>query len=118
MSMNDPIIIYENGDFLFFDSVREAADYLEPIDVKNNEYTAYDVNGRLVDLKIVAESERGFLGISREAERVVFCLRPETDTTGLSKKIATYLRNVGIVDIGEDASLPDLVDKLRTFLQR
>jgi hypothetical protein len=41
-----PIVINEHGDVTLFATVRHAEQYLEPIDVKNNEYVGYDALGR------------------------------------------------------------------------
>jgi hypothetical protein len=48
--MKAPIIVVESGDILFFRSLSIAEHYLEPIDVRNNEYIAYDSVGRLLRL--------------------------------------------------------------------
>ena len=40
--MRPPIVIDEHGDISIFPSVEAAARYMEPIDVRNNEYVAYD----------------------------------------------------------------------------
>ncbi len=48
--MQTPIIVDQNGDVMFFGSVEEAEAYIEPIDVKNNEYVAFDSEGRLLRL--------------------------------------------------------------------
>jgi hypothetical protein len=50
--MKTPIIIYEHGDISFFESVQDVERYLEPIDVKNDEYIAYDSEGRLLQLSV------------------------------------------------------------------
>ncbi len=43
-----PIIVDNYGDVLVFKSVDDALVYLEPIDVLNNEYIAFDAEGRLL----------------------------------------------------------------------
>jgi hypothetical protein len=48
--MKPPIFVYEKGPLYIFKSVNDAESYLEPIDVKNNEYVAYDSEGRLLCL--------------------------------------------------------------------
>ena len=48
--MKPPIIIDEHGDVEVYNSVEEAAMNLEAIDVENNEYIAYDSEGRLLRL--------------------------------------------------------------------
>jgi hypothetical protein len=54
--MKAPIIVNEHGNVMFFESVEAAERYLEPIDVENDEYVAYDGEGRL--LRLVATSPR------------------------------------------------------------
>lgn len=51
-----PIIVDENGDVNIFESIEDAERYLEPTDVENNEYTAYDSQGRL--LRLIATHPR------------------------------------------------------------
>ena len=48
--MTPPIVIDEHGDVSFYASVEAAARALEPIDVKNNEYVAYDSQGYILQL--------------------------------------------------------------------
>jgi len=48
--MKPPIFVYENGDLTIFASVEDAETGLEPIDVENDIYTAYDSEGRLLQL--------------------------------------------------------------------
>lgn len=45
-----PIIVYEPGDPMIFESVTSAEWYLEPVDVKNDEYVSYNSEGRLLRL--------------------------------------------------------------------
>jgi len=45
--MRPPIVIDEHGDIDIFPSVEAAARYIEPIDVLNNEFVAYDSLGFL-----------------------------------------------------------------------
>mgnify|MGYP005758633445 CR=1 FL=1 len=48
--MRPPIVIDEHGDISFFPSVEAACRYIEPIDVRNNEYVAFDSAGYLLQL--------------------------------------------------------------------
>jgi hypothetical protein len=49
--METPIILTDaNKDLYCFKSVSECAKYVEPIDVRNGEYVAYDGNGYLLRL--------------------------------------------------------------------
>jgi len=47
--MKTPIITVENGDVCFFSNVEDAATYLEPIDIKNEEYEIYDSEAMLLN---------------------------------------------------------------------
>lgn len=49
--MKTPIIVYENGDLLIFESIKDAVVYLEPVDVENDEYTAFDSEGYNLKLR-------------------------------------------------------------------
>jgi hypothetical protein len=46
--MKPPIIADNRGDILVFDTPTQAASYMEPIDVRNNEYRVFDSEGRLI----------------------------------------------------------------------
>jgi hypothetical protein len=48
--MKPPIFVDENGDTAVFLKVEDAEVYLEPIDVENEEYVAYDSEGTLLEL--------------------------------------------------------------------
>lgn len=43
--MQPPIVVNENGDISIFATVEAAARYIEPVDVRNHEYVAYDSAG-------------------------------------------------------------------------
>jgi hypothetical protein len=48
--MRPPIVIDAHGDISLFPSVEAAARYVEPMDVRNNQYVAYDSAGFLLQL--------------------------------------------------------------------
>lgn len=56
--MKAPIVIDEHGDVSVFETVENAQRALEVTDVSNNEYIAYDSEGRLLLLKVVAGDPR------------------------------------------------------------
>jgi hypothetical protein len=75
--MRPPIIIDEHGDITLFPSVETAARYVEPMDVRNNEYVAYDSAGFLLQL-VPAEpvaSIPGYLSDLPHQEQLVRALR-------------------------------------------
>jgi hypothetical protein len=47
-----PIILDNNGDITFYDTIEEAQWAVEPCDVKTQEYTAYDSGGRQLALRV------------------------------------------------------------------
>lgn len=61
--MHAPILVFEGDNVEAFASVKEAALYLEPIDVKNGTYEAYDSSGVQLDLSTAAaaRSRHGLL---------------------------------------------------------
>ena len=50
--MKPPIVIVENNDISVHPSAKHAGDFLEPWDVRDGVYTAYDSEGYLPDLNI------------------------------------------------------------------
>ena len=54
--MKAPIILNENGDVSLFATLEDAARYMEPIDVRNNEYVAYDSEGYRLKLVPAAKN--------------------------------------------------------------
>jgi hypothetical protein len=48
--MRPPIVLDDHGDISLFLSVEAAARYIEPIDIRNGEYIAYDSAGFLLEL--------------------------------------------------------------------
>jgi hypothetical protein len=50
VTLRAPIVVSEHGDVSVFASVETAARKLEPIDVENGEYVAYDGDGFLLQL--------------------------------------------------------------------
>jgi hypothetical protein len=69
--MLPPIIIDEHGDLAFFRSAAYAERYLEPIDVENEEYTAYDAIGRRLTLGVARKETSFFYGILKDTIEVV-----------------------------------------------
>lgn len=55
MPLVPPIIVIDGGDVGIFKTKEEAEMFLEPIDVENGEFIAYDSEGRLLDLYTVTE---------------------------------------------------------------
>lgn len=96
-----PIIVDEQGTAIVFESIEGAERYLEPIDVRNNEYVAYDSEGRL--LRFLPTSPR----ITIEAAE----LDPR-HSTEVRELLIRLLGYTGVaVDMLRGESLQDLVTK-------
>ena len=68
--MRLPLIICEQGDLDLFESIESACNYLEPIDIRNDEYIGYDASGQLLKLEIKC-IDKSFLGIKTKLEKVI-----------------------------------------------
>ena len=56
--MEFPLITFCDGDILIFSSKDFAENYIEPIDVENNEWIVFDVTGKKLALRIVTHRSR------------------------------------------------------------
>jgi hypothetical protein len=113
--MKPPIIVDEHGDLTFYASAREAEAALEPVDVENGEYTAYDSEGRILNLQINKKTVPAFFGLFKQTvERVsVESAEDEPRHAGdLRAALASFLERLG-EPAGwlRSASLKELVEK-------
>ena len=103
--MQPPIIVSEHGEVVVFESIETAARGLEPIDVRNGEYIAYDSEGFL--LTLVASEPR--ITISGRLDQPA---RPEE----LRQALVDFIESV---DNGTEQTKPSsLVHLLAYFIQR
>ena len=110
--MKLPLIVDEKGDLLVFDSVGKMLTYLEAIDVRNQEYTAYDSDGRLLQLGVA--KTRSFFGLFEGPEFVTLEGEEATPShaTQLRACISDFLIRVGVDrDWVASASQAELVQK-------
>jgi hypothetical protein len=61
-----PVIVDDNGDVDFFASIEDAELYLEPW-AAEEEFTAYDSEGRLLGIRVERRERRAFFGLSKLA---------------------------------------------------
>ena len=96
--MKAPIIINENGDVSFFRTVEAAARALEPIDVRNQEYVAYDSEGYLLRLVptdptvVVVDGEES----EPRAEQLAEIIRDFFSRVGLNQE---WIRRASLSDL-------------------
>lgn len=111
--MKPPIIIDENGDLGFFKSITDAERYMEPIDVRNQEYVAYDSEGRRLDLRVEEEVVTEWLGLKKTTRgrvRIVQAEERATHTEELKNMLRVFLEKLGAPpDSLHSATLQDLI---------
>lgn len=107
--MKSPIVINEShtidlpGDMTFFESVADLEGYVEPIDVENEEYFAFDAEGRLLRLETDGKVVR-----VTEAES-----QPHHEDVLRHLLVQGFLRDGVSETWCANASLADLVDRGR-----
>ena len=97
--MRNPIIVDEKGNIDLFKTKQDAEEYLEPIDVHNQEYIAYDSQGMLLRLGVRSETRRFFFNILSDTFEVVCISETGVDRSQeLRKKLKRFLCQVGMID--------------------
>ena len=103
-----PIIVDESGATDIFDSIESAERYMEPIDVEDNLYVAFDGTGRL--LRLIPTTPR----ITIEAAEEV-----PNHAERLRELLIQFLKDCRVTDSNlSNLSLPELVLKSRAFTTR
>lgn len=108
--MKPPIIADNYGDVLVFESLAKAESYLEPIDIRNGEYTVFDSEGRLLKQSVIRDL--------KGREKVAIIL--EQDGRRESEKLKTILIQFlsQVLESSqplEALSLEQLVEKAKGF---
>ena len=110
-----PIIVDARGDVGLFRTVDAAEGYLEPIDVENAEYVAYDSAGRLLELSVEAVQVRRLFGLASGSEERVRVRAAEPHPGHTAELIAALQQALAKVGDGmpvERSSSPeDLVSR-------
>ncbi len=60
--MRPPIVLSNAADIMIFEHVEALLRFVEPVDVANGEYMAYDADGRGVRLSSEKKVKRGLCG--------------------------------------------------------
>jgi hypothetical protein len=97
--MQVAIVLDNNGDLLFFRDVEQAETYVEPIDVRNGEYTGFDAEGRTLSLSVESRQEGGVLGrLGGRSERVAIASDVTTakHRDQLERDVRDFLRRAGV----------------------
>ena len=93
-----PVIVDDNGDVDFFASIEDAELYLEPWAVEE-EFTAYDSEGRLLELRVERRESPYFFGLIKTVVDHVVIEAVEDQPNHapqLRATLLTFLERVGI----------------------
>jgi hypothetical protein len=100
--MEMPIIVHNKGDVLVFETVEAAQGYIEPVDVINNEYVAYDNDGRLLRISVASKNKI----LIKQDETM------PTHAQELSRVLKYFFERIGVDPTWlKQASLQDLIVK-------
>lgn len=114
--MKLPIILSENGDIMMFSSKEEACSYLEPIDIRNDEYLAYDAEGTPLNLGISNEEKSLFRVMKYRVPKVTIEeVQSRPSSSELRQKLLDYSHAVGVTIHDNDISLSDLISMLKKY---
>lgn len=111
-----PIVVDENGDLTIFNSVAEAEGHLEPVDVANDEYVAYDAKGRRLRLEIdPREKVRGFVVSNDYGVKIRLMEGQSSAEPALRSALLRFIRLAGLPepDDLERAELATLISTAR-----
>ena len=111
--MNFPLIIDENGALFFCKTKEDAENYLELQDIIENEYVAYDSDGRLLLLKIEEANKPVLFGlIEKKIPKVVIECAETTPMhrSELYNKLLTFYKKITRgAEINSEVSLKELL---------
>ncbi len=110
--MNGLIIVDEHGDLEIYPSADDACLDLEAIDVRNEEYIAYDEIGDVFKFEVERIMPEGRSVFKKPNEKIVIKPLGRNDRDELAMKIALYLEKVGVLADRQGMSLEELVASL------
>lgn len=118
--MRPPIVLNAGGDICFFPTKEAAEINMEPIDVRNGYFTAYDSKGHCLTLDIIEKEVTIFFGLKKAMVEHVAIVAAEPEPTHaeeLRQMIIEYFERIGADFLGisqdwlQQASLEELVQK-------
>jgi len=114
--MKLPIIINEHGDISFYRSLKKASSAVEAVDVKNNEYIAYDGEGKLLEFELQTKENPGVLGIGKITTEIVMIKEhPDKNDSQeeLEQSLISFFRRASNIHEKEftSTSLEQLINK-------
>lgn len=114
MRISLPIVVVDNSgvDISIYPSIEDAELHLEPIDVKNGEYRAYDAAGRVLALGVVKKRIRRSWGLVNMGVEQVLVRQAEEKPTHCEELRAALIAFLDSVGIGVESSHPEGIDQL------
>jgi hypothetical protein len=111
--LKTPLVVSDNGDLHFFASADDAERCLEPPDVRDGAYVAYDAEGRVLALRVEEERVPVLFGLTHamiERVRVDAAGEAPLRPAELREALLAYLHATGKAPAGgEGLPLEDLV---------
>lgn len=116
--MRPPIVLSASGDIAIFKDMDSLLRYVEPIDVANGEYVAYDSEGRRVYLQSRKKTTHSLFGLIRD-ERYTSVIAEEEEEPKHADELCVLLVNaLASVDVRETARRRNLRDTLETAIEK
>lgn len=112
--MRPPFVLIDStGDIEVFDTVQELEQYAEPADVLQNEFVAYDSEGRLLSLQVVHVVRGRFLKVRPPVVRVVEAEQEPAHRDDLRRSLLRFLVQLGDDEtVCEQSSLSNLLSRV------
>lgn len=108
--MSKYVIIDEHGDLDIYSSTEEACADLEVIDVKNNEFVAYDSDGYV--FKIHTQNPNGFFRKLIPKNQITMDITDINKSETLKEVVKNFLLSVKALKPDSKAELSDLIEAL------
>jgi len=114
--MNYPLIFDENGALFFCRTKEDAEKYLEVEDILENEYVAYDSDGRLLQLRVERTYKPILFGLRKKMlpKIIIECAEttPAHRNELRNKLLEFYKKITSDAKVDPDISLQDLLAKV------
>lgn len=104
-----PFFVFDkNGnEVAVYSSLADAENHLEAIDVRKNEYEAFDAEGRLLELTV--EKTIGFSNLGRESVRIAPAENSPGHAEELRNRLQRFFKAAEGRELAGDAALSELV---------
>ncbi|MBF0435864.1 MAG: hypothetical protein HQL77_10900 [Magnetococcales bacterium] len=113
--MKYPIIVSENGSLILFKTVQDAENYLEPIDIINQEYEIFDSDGKILRQRVAKRTIKySFWRRTVNVDGIYIDDGDESNPERLKKLLQKFLKRSRKFDAAniniDDLDLADLIE--------